>query len=123
MSDGALDGLLARLSSSDPWEQEQAAEALGALGDARAVPALCVALSAPMPAEPDDLGPEPGHAAVALVTARFEARDVRLAAARALGRIGDARAAGALRARVADAREHATVREAARGALDGLGPR
>ena len=96
---GAVDILLRQLAAGHPADTRQAmVEALGQIGDPRAVDALVARLA--------DAG---------------EDEYVRLAAARALGQIGDPRAVDPLAARLADAGEDKDVRTAAAEALGEIG--
>lgn len=91
--EGAIDGLLAALGDADPGVRRYAADALGRLRAARAVPALIEAMRDARP-------------------------DVRVQAVRALGAIGDSRAAAALASAMRDSDE--CVRSQAAWALDAL---
>jgi len=89
-----VDGWIGELSDPDAFRREAAAQALGWLGNSRAVPALCQALTDAMPL-------------------------VRRSAAESLGRIGDRGAAEALQSATAD--KHAWTAETARWALKKIG--
>jgi hypothetical protein len=120
-----VDGLIARLASSDPVTRAKAADVLAPLADPRAEQPLLRAL-----ADPDldvcanaarALGVLKSEAAVDLLlqTLGDEESDVRYAAAWALGQIGDERAIEPLLRLVTD--QDDLVKDAARDALQSLG--
>jgi HEAT repeat protein len=113
-----LPDLFGALSGSDEWVAQDAAEALGAIRDPRAVAPLCKVLGYVEHVLPDDLGGNRDHAILAHAqVARFEA-DVRYEVAKALGRIGDPGALPALRASVANTEETQPVRDVAQRAIE-----
>lgn len=121
---GLLDALLYH-DAGDPGRGEAvraaAAQALGALGDKRAVEALVAALDEPSckikRAVASALGDLGDPRAFDALCSAFRCQDflVRIDAARALGRLGDARAAPLLASALQD--EHPYVRDAAELAL------
>ena len=96
-SPGALDALLLHLTSRSANTRSSAAEALGAIGDARAVDGL-----------------------LSRWEDRHEKTEVRQTAAQALGAIGDPRAVDGLLSRFEDRQEKTGVRQTAARALGAI---
>lgn len=119
---GDVPWIVELLDRGDRWERASAADAIGPLGLRDAMPGLVRLLAEGPEPTPEHIASE-GHA-YALVVDALESVDVRLGAARSLGRLlrpGDDEAREALRAAAENEAEHASVRAAARAALLGDG--
>ncbi len=117
-----LEALAGWLRAGDEWPAAEAAKTLGVLADPRSVDALLGAIAAYPPMElPEDLGSgDRNHAILAHAMVSNDEDDVRYEAIEALGRIGDRRAAPALRAVLAHPAEVKRVKQVARAVLERL---
>jgi hypothetical protein len=105
------------LSGGDEWVQETAANALGAMGDPRAVEPLCALLSFSPRRLPKHLGPKPNHTVLAHAMVAHDEDNVRHAAAVALGEIRSPQGLSALRASASNENETKRNRNASRVAI------
>jgi len=115
---GEVGWVVELLGSADDWVAASAAEATGPLGLRQAIPQLVRLLASGPDAPPEAI--TSGEQAYALAAVALEGVDVRLGAARSLGRLvqpGDTEARAALEAAARHGQEHESVRAAARAAL------